>query len=93
MVDADGTLLAAQGEKAPTKVEAVLNKGCYATTGDWDEATYLRGAVQIPQHLGQAGREAFLYDGINRLAPHWPRDVRRNDARGRVAKRSKSAAR
>ena len=30
---------------------------------------------------------------INRLAPHWPRGVPRSDARGRVAKRSKSAAR
>jgi hypothetical protein len=34
-----------------------------------------------------------LYDDINRLAPQWPRDAPRGDARGWVAKRSKSAGR
>jgi hypothetical protein len=34
-----------------------------------------------PQRIHET-HPAFLYDGINRLAPHWPRDVLRDDGRG-----------
>jgi hypothetical protein len=40
---------------------------------------------------GCCGRS--LHDGINKLAPHWPRGVPRNDAREGVTKSSKSTGR
>jgi hypothetical protein len=46
-----------------------------------------------PQALANAVAGLRLYDSINKLAPHWPRGVPRDDARGRVATRSKSARR